>query len=84
MDENAILIQETNALRKELSSEIQKGKQMEGVLGTSTKKTILPLEGQKLLKQAIETKQEIHKQYQDQIEVSLFNSKFNKQITACP
>lgn len=40
---------------------------MEVLLGLS-KKTILPTEGMRLLKQAIESREEIHKEYQVQIQ----------------
>lgn len=69
IEENATLIVETNALRKDLKTEQKKNHTMEAILGLS-KKTILPKEGMRLMKQAISTREEIHKEYQEQLKVS--------------
>lgn len=75
IDENSTLIVETNTLRKDLKSEKKKGEQMKTILGLSHKKTILPKDGQRIFKQAVSTKEEIHREYQSQIKV-LFISRF--------
>ena len=66
IEENSTLITETNALRKELKTELRKNMKMEVLLGLH-KKVMTPKESEKKLKEAVATRQEIHKKYKEKI-----------------
>lgn len=68
IEENTTLINETNVLRKELKIEQSKTGKMESLLGFR-KKTLLPKEAQRILNSAVQTKEDIHKEYVDKLKV---------------
>ncbi|KAK4873590.1 hypothetical protein RN001_012950 [Aquatica leii] len=66
VEENSTLIQETNRLRNTLKGETEQKKKMEALLGLSTK-YMLTKTAQKKLNDAVMTTENIHDQYQQQL-----------------
>ncbi|KAF5270192.1 hypothetical protein FQR65_LT05672 [Abscondita terminalis] len=66
VEENSLLIEETNVLRKNLKSESEKKKKMESLLGVSPK-YMGPKHARKRLNDAVTTAEVIHHEYQQQL-----------------